>query len=451
MAAESQNSNPGLGAFIQNLSSNLAALREFSKLVTPFLDDQVAAYMKANHTALIPIRLLLSAIAPEPALQLSEAKEAELRQNFGAPVKIELKPDSKAGQITVIGEAGKRVQEAVAGFQIAAAHKTLLYRSCLISLISSAEWFLSQVLRSFFQIHPEAAGVKDKNLTLEDLQKMGSISEAEDYLIRLRVDEIMWGGFEDWIRFLKHTVKLSMGYLAADEKLLVEIFQRRNIMIHNNGVVNSTYLSKVEASLRENVRTGELLWVDPVYLNRAIDTIERNFVLIAAELWKKLSPTDNDRSGVLTKLTLDSLTFERYGVAEGASRFLMEDNQLSERDRLIGRVNYWQTLKWSHRFEEVRKDIEQVDFSAKEDLLQLARMVLLDQLEDAMVLVKSLFAAQKIDLTSLETWPIFKELRNTESFIEFVTAERAAGAEKVEISESIAESMLAESSGSTVN
>ncbi len=76
----------------------------------------------------------------------------------------------------------------------------------------------------------------------------------------------MWGGLEDWMKFLRNTVKLSMGYIAADENVLVEVFQRRNVMVHNNGTIHHSYLAKVAESLRTNVQSGRKLAVTPEYL-----------------------------------------------------------------------------------------------------------------------------------------------------------------------------------------
>ncbi len=142
---------------------------------------------------MIPLAFRPVHIGIKGAPVIEEADELRLRARFGGEFEI-LKTEDGGVRLKVPGEASHRFDEAIKGLSANIAHKDLLYRNCLISLVSSAEWFLSQVLREFFESVPEASGVKDKTLTLEDLRRIGSIDEAESYLISLRVDEIMWGG-----------------------------------------------------------------------------------------------------------------------------------------------------------------------------------------------------------------------------------------------------------------
>ena len=284
-------------------------------------------------------------------------------KNSGAEFTVE-QMDGGRVNIKVPGKASQRFNEAMKRLSEKSSHHELLYRNCLISLVSSAEWFLSQVLRQFFESFPDAAGVKDKTLTLEDLRRIGSIDEAESYLISLRVDEIMWGGLEDWMKFLRNTVKLSMGYIAADEDALVEVFQRRNVLVHSNGTVHHSYLAKVAEPLKKDVQPGGSRG-HPAYLRSAIDTVERNFLLIAAELWKKLAPKEEERANVLNDITMKALFSERYQVAMGTSRFQMEDRQLQEKWLVYAKLNFWQSKKWAGEFDEVRDQVKEADFTAR--------------------------------------------------------------------------------------
>ncbi len=143
----------------------------------------------------------------------------------------------------------------------------------------------------------------------------------------------------------------------------------------------------------------------------AIDTVERNFILIAAELWKKLAPKDDERANVLNDITMKALFSERYQVAVGTSRFQMEDRQLQEKWLLYAKLNFWQSKKWADEFVEVQDEVKEADFSAKDDLIQLARYVLLDDFDSALPILKTTMQAGKLPLNDLEEWPIFKNFR----------------------------------------
>jgi hypothetical protein len=308
-------------------------------------------------------------------------------------------------------------QKAVAN---AHTHHALLYRSALISLVSSAEWLVMQLIREYIKKYPDRAGIKDKTLTLGDLQGIGSIDEARSMLIQTRIDEVMFGSLEDWLKFLNKTMQLSMGYMDDRRDALLEIFQRRNVMVHNNGVVHTAYIKKVPPELRQGIDVNTTLPITPEYLQDAIDLVEYSFLLISAELWQDLDPPDENRCNVLTNVVIERLNSERWLVAEGASQFTKRDKQLSERSQLIGLINYWQTLKWQENFDMVRKDVEKADFSAKSGLFQLARFVLLDNFDKAYELLPTLVDTKALTVEQLQEWPLFREFRKDERVSTFV-------------------------------
>lgn len=424
---------PALSEPITNFSKNLEALREFLLLVKSFLEKQSADFQQAKALDLIPLRFAIAEVNPSPQMAISEEEAKRLREQFGSDFNV-IKTEEKTVTIQVPGEAGARFQSAIKVLSGASAHQTLLYRNCLISLVSSAEWFLSQIVTQYFQAFPEAAGTKDKSITLEDLRRIGSVTEAESYLISLRVDEIMWGSLDDWLKFFRDSAKLTMSYLTEDKPQLTEVFQRRNVMVHNNGKVHHSYLTKVDENLRKDVKLGDDLVMSPAYLENAITVVERNFILIACELWKRIAPKDEARAGVLNKVAIDALLAERYLVAESASRFQIDDKQLPEKWQVYAKLNYWQTQKWLGKLDQVRGEVENADFSAKDDLIQLARLVLLDDFDAALSLLGAVVQTGKLSLKDLEEWPIFRTFRKDARVQAVIVTERSKASASVKYS-----------------
>jgi hypothetical protein len=375
----------------------------------------------------------MSHASAQPEMALTEDKYKALESEFGGKVKVEKKkagPKNGGQSWTLRVEGDAWDPEHVVNIFKESGHQTLLYRSALISLVSAAEWFLSQLIRTYFDKFPGASGADTKTLTLEDLKTLGSIEDAQRHLLQLRVDEIMWGSFEDWMKFLTGTAKLSAGYIAPEKEELVEVFLRRNVMVHNNGLVHSSYLQKVPPDLRKGISLGNELTVSASYLSRAIDLVEKNFILLGAELWKQLEPANEKRSDVLVKIAFDRLSRDIWTVAEGLSRFTMSDKRMSERSLLIAQLNYWQSKKWQGKFEDVRKDVEAADFSAKDDLFQLARFALLDDRGAFFKAVPAAIRNKKLTREMLAEWPIFKEVRKDPRSSKYLTKKTKAQTDK---------------------
>lgn len=292
----------------------------------------------------------------------------------------------------------------------------LLYQSSLITLVSASEWFLAQLLHEHFAAHPDVMGAKDKLFSLDDLRGLGSIEDAQRHLIDINVEEILRGSLADWLDFLKTRLKLSMGYIEPFLGRLTEITQRRNLLVHNGGMVNSIYMAKVGEEFRREAVLGQEQKFGREYLEGAIRIFERVFLLIGAELWKKVAPKDEKRSDVLFEIAWKHLVAERWDIAEGLSYFVMNDKQLSEIARLVGTCNYWQSLKWQDRLSEVRGDIEQADFSAKKLRFSIGQAALLDDDEKFFSLVDEAVRVGEISEKDLKEWPIFRKIRETQRF-----------------------------------
>jgi hypothetical protein len=407
-----------LSAAIPSFASSLNALRDFVSLVGSILNEHQKKSLRKRRKELLTLLLGINAL--QGGSELSEAETAKIKKQIGGEVEVKVTGQNSVNIQLDHVYPKHNYADAIKVVTAGDKHKSLLYRSALISLISSAEWFLSQVLREHLERYPEAAGTKDKLLSLDELKSFDSVGDARKYLVDIRIDEIMWGSFEDWIKYLTEKVKLSAGYLKPARERLIEIFQRRNVMVHNNGVANSIYFHKVAAELRVGVSLGQELSISPEYLRDGIDLIESNFILLGAELWKQLDAKDEDRGAAIADIAFKRLGEERWAVAETLSNFLRADKQLPERFQLIGILNYWQCLKWVGRFDEVRSDVESADFSAKDELFQIGRYALLDDVENFVKLLPIVLGAEKLDQEKLGTWPIFKEMVKTEPVLEFL-------------------------------
>jgi hypothetical protein len=406
-------------SLLRQLSSNLDTLRDFVDLVSPILEQAPKKEIEENPTAFIPLLLAMHKIKPD-LFDLGALAIEDLESQFDGRINLQIVEDeetSKKVNIEVDGSGKHFFFSSVQKLTKRYHQKDLLYQNSLISLVSGLEWFLSQLLHQYFEIHPEAAGIRDRSLTLSELQSIGTVEEAKSLLIDLRIEEILRGSFKDWTSFLKKHLNLSMGYLSADDEgYLIEICQRRNLLVHNGGIVNKIYLTKVPESVRPDLGIGQPIGVSQSYLDSSINRFERFFFLVCLELWKKLYPQDNERFQALIDLAYENLCNERWGIAESLSLFLIKDKQAQEMERLIGQINYWQSLKWQDRFEEVRKEVESADFSAKDERFILAKAALLDDEDRFFELLPLALQSRKITQDDLRCWPLFRSIRTKDKF-----------------------------------
>ena len=425
------------GDTIREFSESLASLRDFVDLVAPFLTQKHAEKLKKDAFHLAPLVLLLRDLHPLK-LSLDEAsvgKITELLANRAIEVDVE---EGEAGERTIHIKASpgyiEAFEQATKDLQRRQYQQELLYKSSLTNLIGSVEWFLARILHQYFEKFPEAVEERGKVFSLQDLKSIGSIEDAKAYVIDSCVEQILRGSFNDWLAFLKQRIRLSMGYIEEHRPKLAEVCERRNLLLHHGGIVNSIYLAKVPAELRQGLSIGDQVHVTRPYLEDAISRFERCLILIAAELWKKIDPKDEERAEVLIDIAYEHLVAERWDVAESLSYFTMCDRQLPEKSHLIGTINYWQSVKWQDRFEEARDEIEATDFSAKDEVFRLAQLVLLDDEEGFFQLLPHALNSGSLPKRALAEWPLFREMRKSPKYIEEYQAELGDLADDIPVS-----------------
>jgi hypothetical protein len=405
-------------AALKDFAQSLDALRDFVAVVTPTLTEYHAHIIDEHRGILLPVLTAISNADPEFSfpveLQVDEHNPISATKNNVFSV---IKSADGSYSCDVPEELVRKLASASKKLGTAKAHTVNLYRSSLISLISTVEWFLSQILREYFELFPSADEMKAKSITFAQLSELSSIEEAKQLLMDQKVDEIMRAGFDEWLKFLTRVPKLGLSYLSPHRGRVEEVFQRRNAIIHNNGLASQSYVDKVSREIRGNVEVGDELIIDKDYLFTAIDVLECNFLLIGSEMWKKVAAKDEERGTLLVDIALERITQDRFSVGEGLSLFLKMDNSLSEHLRTIGTLNYWQAIKWQGKFDSVIKEIRDSDFSAKDEYLQVGRLALLNEDDELFRKLPRVIASGKIDIAGLREWPIFREYRTNEHFL----------------------------------
>jgi hypothetical protein len=421
---------------IVDFNKNILGLRDFVDFIEPFLTEQQKNHAtKASKLLLYALvtRILTQKqdLTPEVKAEFQSMKgslDAEMIEIFKRPIEIEVNTEKQdedgetsaetSGFILRIKAKDDDVKEQFENAEKLASHIRLLYVNSLISLLSTVEWFFSQILHYYYDKFPGSAGIQNKTMTLVDLRSFESVRDAEKFLVDTKIEEILRGSLESWFALLKSELNLKLGYLAALEDDLVEIYQRRNLFVHNGGVVNLIYLNKVKPQLR-NVKAGQILDVNKQYLDAAISKFQKTFILIASELWKKLDKSDKKRGDVLIDIVYENLVKSRWDISEGLSYFIIHDAELQPIDKVVSQLNYWLCLKRAGRINEAKQDLDKVDYSDKKEIFQLGLFAIRDDEDEFFELLPVVLDAAQLNIERLEEFPIFEDMRKSDRYTQF--------------------------------
>lgn len=421
--------------YILNFQENLQGQRDFIALIAPFLEDYRKKLSEKHDNAFRPFELATKKHLAETEEEKIKYTE-ELKQVFDGDIEVVLADDNEEGTETeqkdnpetkpkrkkisykIKGDTSA-IDEAFKEFAKTRFHKEQLYKNSLIGLLSTVEWFFSQILHFYYDKYPDAAGIKSKTLTLDDLKTFGSIKDAEEYLIESKIEEILRGSIKDWFKILKDDIKLGVGYKDKYEEELIEIYQRRNLLVHNGGIVNSIYLSKISDTYKEGLKIGDKIEVSKKYLENAIGKLELVFILIACELWKKLKDDDDERAYILMNLGYKFLQDKNWDVSECANYFLCGDKKMPIASRTAAQLNVWLCKKESGKYDEIKKEVEGIDFSDKSLIFQVALAALKGDKDFFFEHLPQVLRTEELSPNDLFEFPILREMRETEEFEKF--------------------------------
>lgn len=414
--------------YIENFQESIIGLRDFVELINPFLSEYGEKIAEEHEKDLRPIQL-----AHLRFLETDEKKKQqytdELKEIYDGDIDVEFIQDSDADgapkstrsvRFKMNGDS-RKIDEAIEKLVKTTNQKELLYKNSLISLLSSVEWFFSQILHNHYDKFPDSAGIKKKTLTLEELKSFDSLKDAENYLIDDKIESILRGSFKDWLDVLKLELSLKLPYISCFEDEMFEIYQRRNLLVHNGGTINSIYLSKVSDKYKQNLNIGDSISVSEAYLERAISLLHTTFTLIACELWKKLEPEKENRCVVTMELSYEYLKKEKWDISEIASLFLCGDKKMPIASRTAAQLNYWLSKKNSGKFDDVKNEVKDADFSDKAKVFQVALHALRDEEKDFFQLLPNVLKTEELLPNEVMEFPIFSNMREKQEFQAFLS------------------------------
>lgn len=227
---------------------------------------------------------------------------------------------------------------------------------------------------------------------------------------------------KDQLAYFAEELDVNIDPLKPELKYLVEISQRRNLLVHNKGIVNRQYLSKVADELIEDhgIEQGDELAVRESYLNAAIDTIYVSGLMLVQLCWRKWDRASTEEADkyVVTHMLYRSLREERFELVRRMAERLKGAQYATEPSKRMAIVNHAIALKELGLSGEMESVLCSVDWRASSLEYKLVLHALRNEEEEFYNLLPRAKAAGVVERWQLEDWPAFAHQRGTERFNE---------------------------------
>lgn len=340
------------------------------------------------------------------------------RDEEGAPIEGEF-DDARFDALVEDPDTMRQVVAASTAFRKAApVQQSILRDSTIITLMSHVEAVIADLIHAYYTRFPAAMPADERTLSLNDLRDLGNIEEAERFLIAKEVDSLLRESLETQFDYFRKRFKVDLNPLDPFLNRIVEINLRRNLFVHNRGLVNRTYVTRLPEGLRpeSTLTLGEKLTTDEEYIAQAIDMAELCGIILITQCWRKWEKTEAEAAeGFLVDSLFETLQDRRNQLVESLAEFAYT-LEMSEAGQRVACINHAIALRDSSRPDEVPIVLARHDWSATSLRFKLAIHAVLNEEDELYRLLPRAVAAEEIKKEELSNWPLFRPFRGSDRF-----------------------------------
>lgn len=200
-----------------------------------------------------------------------------------------------------------------------------------------------------------------------------------------------------------------------------EIYYRRNLFVHNDGIVNEMYLSKVDNRYTKDLKIGQTLICDDFYLENAICVAKKIISTLHFEMLKFFK-AEADAYDKLSEFAFSALNDEDYLLAEHIYDILRRQKLFDYNNKIVFEIDYIIALKQQGK--DTSELTDNMDVSIAIDKYKIAKECLINNHKNVYDILSRSYP-DSFNAIMIRDWPLFKEFRETEYYTTFVNEHKS--------------------------
>lgn len=307
--------------------------------------------------------------------------------------------------------------------------RSVIYESLFTQIFSKFDAFTGDLIKVINRKNPDLFISASRNITIQDVKKFHSIEEILENELLQEIENFRRKSYAD--QFSGFEQKFNITLTEFDEwPIFIEASQRRNLIIHNNGVVNQQYIQNCKAAYKDKSKSAHLdkidkshkLSIGPKEFRNALIVMKKVAFMLTHTLWRKLFASEVEiahRS--CNELIFDYLCRELWHAAAEFGSFAITKNMvvgIDETKLKLRTINLAIAYKFSGQNEKCLSLINSIDWSTSNRDFRLAVEILKENKAAGIELMKKIGPeGDYLSEISYRSWPLFHKFREDEDFI----------------------------------
>lgn len=294
-------------------------------------------------------------------------------------------------------------------------YESILISSTLSNVIIIFEQYLAKVYQELILINPKKY-FQNQKIEISNIFNRS----VRDIVIECVNNEVESNMF-DSLKTLsliseRESININRFVNILDE--FEEIYYRRNLYIHNNGVTNHIYLSNIKEKYKKGLEINQKLVTDEIYLRNAINMLYKVVGTLFYEIQVTYNPKYEKWKDRFSESVFELLYKKNYDVAEHLYFVLSSCKQLCFRDKAMFRINYINAMKQQGKDAEVKKEIEALDVSIATENYKIAKLCLEGKDAEVYDALNKNYP-EPYSVETVRDWPLFINFRESEYYTKF--------------------------------
>lgn len=289
----------------------------------------------------------------------------------------------------------------------------------LLGVVAFYDSFVKDLLKLLLKQNPERYNKSEKKIPLSELLSLSSFDEMIDKVIEDDLTDMLRGSHEEHSDYIKKTFGFDLSKNFSEWSFYLELFERRNLVAHNNLVVDKQYVRNRSRQGSAGQSVGDRLVVDSAYVAKTVDVLTEAGARLLFHLWNKFSSKNaTDTYDHMVEFGYELILSRAYSPAIGLfSHILDESNSSSpEKARRMMAVNLANACKLSENKEGMESALARFQWDSVSDQFQICVAAVRDDVPGVVSRMSRVSDENLVGKAGFRTWPVFRSARKNKLF-----------------------------------
>jgi len=200
---------------------------------------------------------------------------------------------------------------------------------------------------------------------------------------------------------------------------LIEVFERRHLFAHTDGIVSDKYLNVLTQHnlLKEDLKKGHRLTAPPEYFKKSIHNVIEFSAKLIQVVWRKSENEVELADELLGTFCFELIEREQYQLA--ADLLLFSESlkgTKAEQQRLVNKVNLANCYNLMDNTQKALEILDSEDWTARSDYFNICVAAVKRDLDTVLDFMLRLQNNPDWKIENFQEWPVFNKIRDEERF-----------------------------------